>query len=212
MATGDCPFSSTWAWAARFVLLGQLGCSPQYALLETVNDSGDGGSAAAAVGGASGNPAVGGTTAGGAEYGGTGSGGFSAGDAGCGGAATSCTGPCAHGFQPVSVARKGCAVCECAPPSECSSNADCQNGEVCYAGQHCADGCSDPSCCFGNQCSPVGCAPNANNCLELGCASGGECLAACDSTSCECDGARWICANTTGGAPVASCPQACTPP
>jgi len=211
MATGDCPFSGTWWWAARLVVLGPLGCSPEYALLETVSDSGDAGSAAVAVG-TGGNPAVGGAAAGGTEYGGTGSGGLAGGSAGCGGAPTACPGPCTHGFQPVLLARNGCPVCECAPPSECSSSADCQNGEVCYAGRHCREGCSEPSCCFGNQCSPAGCSPNANSCLEQGCVGGAECLAACDATSCECDGSSWICANTTGGAPIASCPQACSVP
>ena len=124
----------------------------------------------------------------------------------------SCPGPCAYGFQPLLIVRNGCGLCECVPPSQCTGNADCQNGETCYAGTQCQDGCSDPTCCFGNHCSQPGCeGTRPPLCLAFGCSNGGSCLAACDATSCACDGAGWICENTTGGAPVASCPQACAP-
>jgi hypothetical protein len=131
----------------------------------------------------------------------------------CPAAPANCPGPCANGFQPLLLARNGCAVCECVPPSECSSNGDCPGDETCYAGAQCADGCSDPTCCFGNHCSRPGCgSARPSLCLAFGCSDGESCLAACEATSCECDGASWACQSTTGGAPVASCPQACAPP
>jgi hypothetical protein len=123
-----------------------------------------------------------------------------------------CAITCEHGFELVTLERNGCSSCECAPRSACSSNADCDGGETCYAGAQCAEGCADPSCCFGNRCGPTGCGPLPDVCLAFGCANGDECLAACDRTSCDCDGVSWICQSTTGGAPVASCPQACAPP
>ena len=130
----------------------------------------------------------------------------------CPAAPADCLGPCEHGFQPLLLTRNGCAICECVPPSECRSDADCQNGETCYGGAQCEDACSGPACCFGNRCSRPGCEGSRPNlCLAFGCSSGESCLAACDATSCECDGAGWVCENTTGGTPVASCPQACSP-
>jgi len=124
-----------------------------------------------------------------------------------------CPGPCQHGFQPLLLTRNGCAICECVPNSDCADSADCENDETCYAGAQCEDGCSEASCCFGNRCSRPGCASSRPPlCLAFGCSDGESCLAACDATSCECDGAGWVCESTTGGAPVASCPQACAPP
>jgi hypothetical protein len=224
MPARDCPFSARPASYALLFLLGQLGCSPKYELLRTLEESG-GGSAA-------GNPSVtaGTTSLGGTDFGGSSAssgsdaGGFTsagtgyAGGGGCGsgggnGLGEACTTPCANGFQPLRLVRNGCAICECVPPSECSSNADCQNGDICYAGAQCEEGCSDATCCFGNQCSRPGCGGDLPTlCLAFGCSNGDSCLAACDATSCECDGVGWVCESTTGGAPVASCPQACAPP
>jgi hypothetical protein len=281
MVTGKGLFSAP-RWVALLLVLEQLGCSPEYSLLETeklgggsgsgglsgdgaagsgtggVSDSmggtgaggltSGGGAGGTGFGGVQSVGGSGGTNSGGANSAGTSSGGIEAGggvgnaggfggsSAGSGGSCTaheqcgverwcsgqtcmscpaapaSCDGPCAHGFQPVSVNRNGCTVCECAPPSECTTNADCQNDEICYAGQHCRDGCAEPSCCFGNQCAAAGCGAPPGSCLEFGCRGGTECLAACDATSCECNGGTWSCASVTGGAPVASCPQACSVP
>jgi hypothetical protein len=220
MSARNCPFSARPASCALLLLLGQLGCSPKYELLRTFEESAGGSSASA--GGPSGSQVVGGTmslgatdSGGSAAASGSDSGGYTSGGTGqaCPAAPASCTGPCAYGFQPLLLARNGCAICECVPPSECSSNADCQSGEICYAGAQCEDGCSEPSCCFGNHCSQPGCAGSRPPlCLAFGCSDGESCLAACDATSCECDGAGWACESTTGGAPVASCPQACAPP
>jgi hypothetical protein len=126
----------------------------------------------------------------------------------------SCAGPCRQGFEAVAVSRNGCRICECAPISECVSDADCQNDELCYPGAQCEDGCAEPACCRGNQCSAPGCGPGAApHCLAAGCASGGTCLAACDSVTCECSGGSWSCAGSvsTAGAP-GNCAQACVPP
>jgi hypothetical protein len=222
------------------LLLAPLGCSPQYELLRTMEEGGAGGSPGGAASGSqslgmsaggadfggtssdggrdSGGTASGGTesgSSGGYASGGTGYvvGGGSGGSGGCPVAPASCPGPCQHGFQSRLMSRNGCAVCECVPSSDCSSSADCQNDEVCYAGAQCEDGCTDPACCFGNRCSQPGCGVGRPpSCLAFGCSDGELCLAACDATSCECDGTGWTCENTTGGAPVASCPQACVPP
>jgi len=215
MSAHDCAFS---ARRASCALLWLLGCSPRYELLQTSADDAAGGGQA--VGGSmpasfGGGPAVGGSNSGGSDAGGGDAGGYTSGGEAqaCAGAPASCPGPCDHGFQPLLLTRRGCAICECVPPSECRRNSDCQNGEICYAGAQCEDGCTEPSCCFGNRCSPPGCAGTRPAlCLAFGCSDGESCLAACDATSCECDGAGWVCENTTGGAPVASCPQACAPP
>ena len=99
------------------------------------------------------------------------------------------------------------------PPSECTVDTECPMDEICYAGVQCQEGCSDPSCCIGNVCSMPGCgASRPPLCLAFGCSDGWACLATCDATRCECDGVSWVCESTTGGAPVASCPQACAPP
>ena len=222
MSRRYCPFSARPASCALLLLLGQVAGSPRYELLRTLEEEGAAGSLSLPSSG--GSQAVGGTM----SLGGTGSGGNSAGggsassgsDSGgytsggaCPAAPLDCPGPCEHGFQPLLLARKGCAVCECIPPSECASSSDCPSDEVCYAGAQCQDGCSDPTCCFGNRCSKPGCGVGRPSlCLAFGCSDGGSCLAACDATSCECDGADWACENTTGGAPVASCPPACAPP
>lgn len=128
--------------------------------------------------------------------------------------ASSCPGPCEQGFEAVSVSRNGCRICECAPISECVSDADCQNDELCYPGAQCEDGCAEPACCRGNQCSAPGCGPGAApHCLAVGCASGGTCLAACDSVSCECVDGSWNCTGSASaaGAP-GNCAQACVAP
>lgn len=268
-------FSAPLTGRALLLLLGQLGCSPQYELLRTSDGDGAGGASST-----SGNPSVGGAASvAGAEFGGnparaggdtggTDSGGFTSGGTGFVSSGTSgfdgtsgnggngnggngnggggnalgqactahgecafgavcsdyrcqacpatpldCVGPCEHGFQPRRLARNGCEMCECVPGSDCGGNADCPSNEICYAGSQCEDGCNDPLCCFGNRCSPAGCAASRPPlCLAFGCRNGESCLAACDATSCECDGAAWVCESTTGGAPVASCPQACAPP
>jgi hypothetical protein len=243
MSARHCPFSVPQVSGALVLLLAQLGCSPQYELLRTVEEGGAGGNLGGAQpGGTSaggvglgGTPSGGGrdwgdTDSGGADSGGADSGGTDSGtsggyasggtgyvggggNGGCPVAPANCAGPCQHGLQPRLMSRSGCAVCECVPPSECSSSADCQNDEACYAGAQCEDGCSDPACCFGNRCSKPGCGVSRPPfCLAFGCSDGELCQAACDATSCECDGADWTCENTTGGAPVASCPQACVPP
>jgi hypothetical protein len=234
------------AGAGLLVLLG-LGCSPEYALLETVGGASSGGGPSAD--GVAGSPVAGtsamggtGTAAGGtgtavggtASSAGTSVGGGSAGATStpcamhgecavgtlcrdnrcleCAQLADTCADPCDHGFRRFHVIRNGCDTCECVPPSECTISTDCANGEVCYAGTHCADGCNDPTCCSGNQCSPAGCGAAPAACLAFGCSAGGQCLAACEATTCECDGVSWICGSTTGGTAVASCPQACASP
>jgi hypothetical protein len=199
--------------------LPAFSCSPEYQLLETV-------APLAGMAGAGATPSAGGGTlaeggSGASELGGGGSaqagtsvGGESEGGAAvtCSDASERCSAACTRGFLLTSSERNGCTTCECAPPSECERDADCAAGEVCYAGRHCADGCREPSCCFGNQCSPAGCQASTSSCLLFGCAGGGECFAACDETRCECDGASWLCQSTTGGDEAASCPQACAPP
>ena len=222
MAARDSRFLARPASYALFLLV-QLGCSPRYELLRTLDEGGAAGSLASS-GTSSGSRAVGGATSvGGTALGGYSAGGVSAaGGSNSGGEANggacptepvSCPGPCEHGFQPQLLGRNGCAVCECVPPSECTGSADCPSDQICYAGAQCEDACSDPTCCFGNHCSRPGCGSSRPPlCLAFGCSDGESCLAACDATSCECDGAVWTCESTTGGAPVASCPQVCAPP
>jgi hypothetical protein len=126
-----------------------------------------------------------------------------------------CTSVCANGFSPQVLSRNGCQVCECVPPSECTMDGDCAGTELCYAGAQCEEGCTTPDCCFGNQCSPAGCAGSAApSCLVVGCQGGGECLAACDRVSCECNGQAWDCAESAAaGAPsIDQCPQVCGAP
>lgn len=242
MSARNCPFSAPRASGVLVLLFAPLGCSPQYELLRTVEEGGTGGNLGGAASGAQssgmsaggaefgGTSSDGGRDSGGADSGGTASGGADSGSSGgyasggtgylaggsnggCPVAPTSCPGPCQHGFQARLMSRHGCALCECVPPSECNSSADCRNDETCYAGVQCEDGCSDPACCFGNRCSKPGCGVSRPPfCLAFGCSDGELCLAACDATSCECDGADFSCENTTGGAKVASCPQACVPP
>lgn len=198
MSAADSPFSARPARCVLLLLFGQLGCSPQYQLLQTVDEGGIGGNPTVA-GSSSGNEAVGGAMSlGGTDFGGTSvRGGGDSGGSDAGGFTSGGTG---------SVGGSG-------PASECSSNADCPSNETCYAGAQCEEGCSEPSCCFGNHCSQPGCGANRPPlCLAFGCSKGESCLAACDATSCECDGADWVCESTTRGAPVASCPQACAPP
>lgn len=133
----------------------------------------------------------------------------------CPEAPTSCAGPCDHGFEPLLGTYNGCTVCECAPVNACSSKADCALGQECYPGAQCEPGCSEPGCCRGNYCGAPGCAGSPiPHCLVAGCPGGAVCLAACDAVTCECDGTTWQCAQSpsTGGAPSATCPQACVSP
>jgi hypothetical protein len=101
----------------------------------------------------------------------------------------------------VRLTRNGCATCQCGPPSQCDHPMEpCMDGGsagrpgICYPGESCAAGCDpwQPGCCS-NACSQEGCAMPA----PLGCLT--ECppdvaCGACAADSCECDGARWMCA------------------
>ncbi len=104
--------------------------------------------------------------------------------------------------------RNGCFPCACAPINECVTDGNCP-GPIegvpvrCYPGNFCWDWCppGDPSCCFGNQCSTVGCSlPNPTGCFTTGCPEGQECqMVGCASSGCDCDGQSWACDADCGG-------------
>jgi hypothetical protein len=100
--------------------------------------------------------------------------------------------------------RNGCYPCECAPVNACDTDAQCGAGGKCYAGQFCWDWCppGDPSCCYGNVCSPPGCPdPNPTGCFVTGCPQGKTCAlgGACTSSSCACANGNWGCTKDCGG-------------
>jgi hypothetical protein len=132
----------------------------------------------------------------------------------CSGGTPSCPDTCPDNFFALSIERNGCPVCECAPLSQCVQDSDCQPWEICYAGSQCEDGCTEPWCCFGNQCSQPNCAPGIGigNCAAFGCHAGDTCLSACEEVVCDCNGADWDCAGTSGGETVVDCAWACTSP
>ena len=126
-----------------------------------------------------------------------------------------CSGPCPFNFFPLLAERNGCEICECVAPSECVSNDDCQPWEICYAGVQCTQGCTQPSCCSGNQCSQPGCGPpwDAAGCVVAGCPGGGSCLSECDREACDCNGVDWMCVGSIGGVTgTSSCAWTCSSP
>lgn len=206
-----------WRRGGVAVLLAVLAsCSPEREVLVTVPSSGAEGGAAIAAGGAS---ASGAAAAGGAVRACTAHRDCDAGSVcssnTCQACAPSsgCAAACSNGFSSAVVARNGCAVCECVPPSDCRSSQDCPTGEICYAGAQCQDGCATPDCCFGNRCAAPGCAAAAGlNCSAVGCAEGGLCFSACPAVSCVCDGSSWRCADPSSAGSANPCAWVCTSP
>lgn len=122
---------------------------------------------------------------------------------------------CPFAFVPTLVGRNGCVICECVPPSECTHDDDCQLWEICYPGAQCQEGCTEPTCCFGNRCGQPGCPSLVEvSCVVAGCYDGGKCLSECEHVECECNGASWQCSSPGGGGTTASasCAWACTAP
>lgn len=110
-----------------------------------------------------------------------------------------CPDSCADGSTKMVLDRNGCTVCECLPESECQANADCMDGEICYPGAQCEEGCSDPSCCHGNQCSAPGCSTFAAPCSVVGCEGGAHCDPSCAAVACECVDGSVVCEENIGG-------------
>ncbi len=118
----------------------------------------------------------------------------------CMGSAMDCSQPCPAQQVRVATIRNGCAVCECAPPSECSKDADCAMGEVCYRGAQCEDDCGDDlDCCFGNHCGVPGCPLPIPSCNLAGCEGGNVCEPSCSESTCFCNGMVWLCSDTGEG-------------
>ena len=59
---------------------------------------------------------------------------------------------CSDPLESVVVMVNECLLCDCLPPNECLSDSDCDAG-LCVMGPLCTDGCTVPSCCFGNVCA-----------------------------------------------------------
>ncbi|HEX2874092.1 MAG TPA: hypothetical protein VHP33_22710 [Polyangiaceae bacterium] len=88
MSARECPFSARGAGCAALLLLGQLGCSPRYELLRSLDEDGAGGSLAVSGGtGSTGDDVGGSVGTGGNELGvgGTGSVGTGGNELGFGG-------------------------------------------------------------------------------------------------------------------------------
>jgi hypothetical protein len=121
----------------------------------------------------------------------------------CADSAIDCSQPCPAQQIRVATIRNGCAICECAPPSECTKDGDCAMGEICYRGAQCEDGCGDSlECCFGNHCGVPGCSGPPPSCSLAGCEGGNVCQPTCIEATCFCNGMVWLCSDTgmgTGG-------------
>ena len=120
----------------------------------------------------------------------------------CDNSGTVCDIQCDNGWQLYT--RNGCSPCACAPPNACATDTECATGEKCYAGKFCWDWCppGDPTCCYGNTCSPLGCPdPNPAGCVKTGCPLTHTCVTVgvCSGSSCFCSGSSWGCTKDCGG-------------
>jgi hypothetical protein len=107
------------------------------------------------------------------------------------GAATDCR----QGFN--AVARNGCQWC--APPNTCVTNESCGDGQICYPGDQCEPGCSDLTCCHGNQCGDPECGPpDQLDCSVIGCPDGNPCMGTAQAQNCRCDHHQWMCDMSDG--------------
>ncbi len=91
---------------------------------------------------------------------------------------------CPPPFVPLT--RKGCATCECGPPSACEGCADAD----CRPSQYCQLECPGASCCV-RQCAPAACEASPEGC-QTSCSSQQSC-AFCVATKCVCTGSSWRC-------------------
>jgi hypothetical protein len=123
----------------------------------------------------------------------------------CDNSGLACDIMCTDGWSTYS--RNGCSPCECAPVNDCTADGDCTSSGSdpmkCYAGAFCWDWCpeGDPSCCFGNICSPAGCTePPPTGCFTRGCPEGQSCEhTGCAPSGCGCSGGSWACDADCGG-------------